>query len=281
MYNIKYVRSDGKELEMNIDTGYIISTMDGVTGHSTEISTAQGYEQLGEAVQAMATGGKQIAIYGYILDGQTEKKKALLQTFLPNTNGRLIWENLYYVDVYVAEAPVVTQTWHSKFSMALFAPYPMWQSETEHLYQLGGITGGFEFPVNYAEPHTFGTTTAQTQFNAKNDGDLAADFRLTIRAGSAALTDFELQNVHTLKKIAFTGTLTSGEYLEVYREGGQLYVRKNGMTDAFDMLDDESTLFELDAGDNVLLFTADSGAAGATVLVSFHSAFAGVLADGV
>ena len=48
MYNIKYVRSDGKELEMNIDTGYIITTMDGVTGHSTTVSTAQGYEQLGE-----------------------------------------------------------------------------------------------------------------------------------------------------------------------------------------------------------------------------------------
>lgn len=77
MYNIKYVRSDGKELEMNIDTGYIITTMDGVTGHSTTVSTAQGYEQLGETVLGMATSGKQIAIYGYILDQQTEKKKSL------------------------------------------------------------------------------------------------------------------------------------------------------------------------------------------------------------
>lgn len=281
MYNIKYVRSDGKELEMNIDTGYTITTMDGVTGHSTTVSTAQGYEQLGETVLGMATSGKQIGIYGYILDQQTEKKKALLRMFLPNTYGKLVWENKYFIDVYVVNAPTISQTRHSSFSMSLFAPNPMWQDEAQSFYQLGGITGGFTFPVNYATPHSFGTTTAQTQFNAKNDGDMAAAFSLKIVAGSGGLSNFGLQNVHTLKSINFTGTLNANEWLDVYRDAGQLYVRKNGAADAFDMLDDDSTLFELDAGDNVLLFTADSGASGATVFVTFNAAFSGVLADGV
>ena len=281
MYNIKYVRSDGLELDMGYAAGYVVASVDGATGHSTTVSTAQGYEQLGETVQGVATGGKQISMYGYILDQQTDRKKALLRAFLPNTHGKLIWESKYSIDVYVTEAPVVTQTRHSKFSMAFFAPYPMWQSTTESFFQLGGITGGFQFPVNYATPHTFGTTTAQTQFNAKNGGDLAADFKLTIRAGSSALTNFGLQNVHTLQKISFTGTLAADEYIEVYKDAGQIYVRKNGATDAFDMLDDDATLFELDAGDNVLLFTADAGAGAATVFIAFSETFVGVLADGV
>ena len=110
---------------------------------------------------------------------------------------------------------------------------------------------------------------------------MAAAFSLKIVAGSGGLSNFGLQNVHTLKSINFTGMLNANEWLDVYRDAGQLYVRKNGAADAFDMLDDDSTLFELDAGDNVLLFTADSGASGATVFVTFNAAFSGVLADGV
>ena len=67
----------------------------------------------------------------------------------------------------------------------------------------------------------------------------------------------------------------------MYKDAGQIYVRKNGTTDAFDMLDDDATLFKLNAGDNVLLFTADTGAGAATVFVAFNETFVGVLADGV
>lgn len=281
MYNIKYIRSDGKELEMNYSAGYLIRTIEGATGHSTTVASSQGYEQIGETVQGVSTLGKQISVYGYILDGQTDRKKALINMFLPNTHGKMVWEDTYYIDVYVAEAPTITQTWHSQFSFALYAPDPMWKRMGESLYQLGGITGGFSFPVNYSEPHTFGMATAATQFNAQNEGDMATSFKLVIRAGSMGLEGFGLQNVHSLKEIRFNGSLLADEYLEVYREAGQIYVRKNGIADAFDMLDDESTLFELDPGDNVLLFTADSGAATASVFISFNAAYAGVLANGV
>ena len=50
----------------------------------------------------------------------------------------------------------------------------------------------------------------------------------------------------------------------------------------FDLNDtDTSDLYSLAAGDNVLLFTADSGASSAKVSITFNESYVGVLADGV
>lgn len=281
MYNLRYIPDSGTEIILTRDYGYLVNTVEGATGHAVSVETAQGYGQIGDTVQGMSTAGQLITIRGRIPHRNTSAKRALLRAFLPLSSGRLVWEDKYYIDVVVRDSPAVSQEKHSTFMMALYAPYPYWRRLAESYYELGGLTGEFSFPVNYSAPHRFGTSTTETQFNAVNGGDSAAQFALTVLAGDSDLTNFAVTNVNTLKALRFTGTLPAGDRLEMYRVSGQLYLRINGVTDAFDLLDDTSDLFELDAGDNVLLFTADSGAMTAKVAVTFNEPYVGVLANGV
>lgn len=280
MYNLRYIPTSGAEIILTYDYGYLINTVDGATGREIEVVTAQGFEQIGETLEGMSLGGQTITIYGKIPKKNTSAKLALLKAFLPLTTGRLVWEDKYYLDVCVKNSPTITQEKHSTFMLALYAPYPYWKKLSESYYELGGLSGGFRFPVNYAEPHRFATSTTETQFNAINGGDSSVRFALTIIAGASDLTDFAVTNVNTLKSLRFSGTLNAGERLEMYREEGQLYIKKNN-ADAFDMLDDTSDLYSLDSGDNVLLFTAASGAADAKVSITFNDSYVGVLANGV
>lgn len=281
MYKLRYTANGGEEIVLDFDHGYIINTVEGATGRTVDVQTAQGFEQIGETVTGMSLGGQLLTINGRIPMQNTSAKRAMLRIFQPLSSGRLYWENKYYIDVVVRDSPQISQERHSTFLLALYAPYPYWQKANQSRYELGGLTAEFMFPINYATPHRFGSTTIETQFNAYNAGDCAASFTLTITAGEAALTNFAVTDVNTQKAIKFIGTLDAGKRIVMYRENGQLYIKIDGTTDAFDMLDDTSDLYSLAAGDNVLLFTADSGASSAKVSITFNESYVGVLADGV
>lgn len=281
MYKLKYVSNEGGEIHLDLEHGYIINTVDGATGRSVTLQTTQGFEQIGDTVTAQSVGGQLITINGRIPLQNTSAKRTLLKVLRPLTNGRLLWEDKYYIDVYVQDSPTISQERHSTFLFSLYAPFPFWQKVAQSRYELGGLTPLFSFPINYATPHKFGDTTIETQFNVFNAGDCAASFALTITAGDSELTNFAVTDVNTQKSIKFIGTLGAGERLEMYHENGQLYLKRNATEDAFDLLDDTSDLYSLSVGDNVLLFTADSGASTAKVSIAFNEAYVGVLADGV
>lgn len=281
MYNLRYVSDSGSEIILTRDYGYLVNTVDGATGRSVNVLTAQSYGQIGDSLQGMSVGGQIITIHGRIPRQNTTAKRAMLRAFLPLTKGRLIWEDRYYIDVAVHDSPSISQEKHSVFMLSLYAPYPYWQSLSQSYYELGGMIPQFRFPINYATPHRFGTSVSGTQFNAINNGDSSVRFSMQILAGNSDLTDFAVTNVNTLKSIRFTGTLSAGDRLEMFREAGQLYLRRNGTEDAFDLLDDTSDLFDLSPGDNVLLFTALEGADDAKVSITFHESYVGVLANGV
>jgi hypothetical protein len=62
----------------------------------------------------------------------------------------------------------------------------------------------------------------------------------------------------------------------VSRENGRLYVQR-GEEDVFAILDENSDLFVLHPGDNVLKMTAGSGLEGLRVSISYNAAEIGVV----
>lgn len=283
MHKLKYVRSDGAALSLLPSYGIYIATVVGATGHSIDISLSQGYQQIGETASEITVAGQAIDIRGYVLDGRTSVKTKILSTFTPLTRGTLIWEDKYFIDVIVKEAPTVTQTRHSKFSLSLYAPYPFWKKSNKNYYQLGGVTAEFSFPVNYATTHRFGTRTGDTYFNCYNAGDMPIDYEISM-SGTVDIVNPSVTDIYRHSAVSFTGTVAVGEVLKMYRENGVLRVTltTSGIeSDAFDMLDDTSDLFQLQPGDNVLRAAADSGEPTMTTLVAFYAAYAGVLANGV
>ncbi len=278
MYDVKYISDTGKTIVFNLTSDSVITTMKGITEHETEISKSQGFGQIGESVNNKAVRGRSVDITGQIIRNNKAAKKAILEAFPPLSSGVLWWENKYRMKVYVKHSPFIQQTTYAKFTLTLFAPYPFWESGEPKVVKTGQTTPLFSFPINYSTAHTFGSTSSMTSANCYVAGNLSAGFSLLLTAKDDVVNPGIL-NLKTQKYLKFIGELKAKEQLKVYKDSGRLHVEKivNGVsTNAFQMLDDTSMLFELQAGDNPIRVSADDGIDYLVASIEYADTFAGV-----
>ena len=97
----------------------------------------------------------------------------------PFTNGRLSFDNGYYIDVYVKDTPTFSPVKNDgRFTMLLYAPFPFFSKADCGKVEFGEVIRGFSFPVNYAEPHIFGLKEDVTEKAIINDGDVSVSFNV-------------------------------------------------------------------------------------------------------
>lgn len=282
MYELLYERSDGKTLSLGLEKNYFIEEITGLSGYSIHIASSQGYQQIGESFGSASIGAQSIAINGSVLYGDRAASEQLLSMFAPLTHGRLYIDGKYFIEVYVKETPALMNRYTNRFSIVFYAPFPFLRSAEKRFYILGAVTPSFSFPVNYAQPHSFGKRSSETQINCYSAGNMPVEFSLEIKAAADVKKPI-ISNIYTGEKLFFED-LSLGQKLRLFREGGILRVvleEEGSEEEAFQLLLEESDLFMLKPGDNVLLAEAASGADALSVTVSFYDAYAGVIPSGM
>lgn len=148
MYHIK-LEVDGRELVLAQSTGYLIDTIDGLTGVETNFKTSQNNIQIGVSVGERTIGGQTLVVRGKILDHNTAAKRALLSFLRPLAKGSLSLYDLpvesgaspYRVtDFIIKSTPKITQETHARFSFELFQPVPIWREQREQTITLAPNT---------------------------------------------------------------------------------------------------------------------------------------------
>lgn len=278
MYNARFVSDNGNTFRFGYEYGTLID-IDPLAGVEVDISTSQGYQQVGETLENMSVGGVERQLSGVIIGDATETKRRMFQVFTPQTTGKLYFNDKYYCNAAVKTVPEIgVKTKNVTYVIDLYCVYPYWMGATEKGYLLGGYTPAFSFPVNYANPHTFGIKSENAFTNCVNDGAVSVPFTAEFTA-TADVENYGLINVTTLEELKINDTLTVGERTKIYRENGRLYLEKTvaGVTsDIFAALDEDSNLFQIYPGDNILMEQADSGGANLMATVSFSDAYPGV-----
>ena len=286
MYDLTFVPDQGNALAMNYENGIIIRHITGATGMTVTTKTAQGYRQVGVSVSAQTVAGRDIIVDGFIFQENAQRKQELIKTFAPFVSGRLYWENRYWIDVVVKDSPTVSQNKHSDFTFRLLAPDPFWRGINKETYVNGDVEKLFSFPINYGDPavHRFGNKSPTGQFSILNSGEESAPLDITIN-GTAKITNPCVTNTQTGDFIQWNSDIEVGETLRIYHENGRIRVT---LTDIFGVannaiayLDDDSSLFSIAVGDNVLSASADSGDTSMAVSISFYPLYSGVLMYGV
>lgn len=283
MYSLRYVRSDGKTIIMTPDSDFLIATVSGVTGYTTNLSTSQGYEQIGNSVDGSSVSGQSININGFVLGIKPEAKQLLLSVFAPQTGGRLYWEDKRWIDVYVKSSPTITQEKNSRFNMSLYAPYPYWRSVQKTTRRLGVVTKMFSFPVNYAKAHKFGEVDMSGAMNCYNNGSAPTVFSVSIKF-KVDVVNPVITCIHCGKFLRLNGTMAAGDFVTITQENGSVIVEKTAegeTVNALDMLDDASDLFQLEIGDNVLQTSADQNGEYMEVVLQYYESWAGVMCSAV
>lgn len=261
--NAVFESDNGKKYVFGVD-GSTVFDMEVSSGVSVDIGTAQGFSQVGESVMDRTIGGRPINVRGVIYKSVSSLKNKMRSVFSPFSKGRLIINDQYYIYVFVQDTPSFSIDKNDgRFAMRLFAPYPFFKSVKQSVKEIGNIEPRFRFPVNYANPHMFGERVNAKYVNVFNGGDVPTPIGFTIRA-SGESENPTITNMETLERLRLNCSLSAGDTVSLYRDyNGVLHVELTNQGGAFDVIhwvDEDSTLFDLAVGDNLLSVTDDADA---------------------
>lgn len=250
--------------------------MDIGAGMSVTLGISQGFTQIGETVQTQSVGGRTIKVTGEMYGDIERRKDDLRNVCAPMTSGRLVFNKEYYIRVYVKASPSFSaKRGDGTFMMQFYAPFPYYSLVAEKVYRIGHTEKHFRFPINYAKTHRFGTRSQAKATDVHNEGDVPVPFRLDVQAEDTC-SNVTVTNMKNLSFLRITGTLNQGERVAVYRDQDNAVRAEltsgTATTDIIDRIDEESTLFELATGENLLTVTEDKGKGKLFVQFSFHPA---------
>ena len=278
MYDIQ-LEINGKTLRMNPGSGYYISTISGLTGVTANLELSQSNSGIGESFSGGSVKGISLQVKGKILDGQTDKQQALLDTVVPLGTGTLsLYEKSdetggrakpYRVtDIVVKSTPTITQELNSKFVFTLYAPSPAWREATVKTVGLDGfasapteVTVAGQVPADYTLKISVTTETKMKEFSLYQDWpDLVY--------GKSLYVNFRKWNAD--------GVSNTDEIL-IKQTNGRLSMTINGVN-ANKCIWTQSGMTRLDVGTHQMLFRAD---AASTATLEFSPSYIGVVYNGV
>ena len=278
MYDIQ-LEINGKTLRMNPGSGYYISTISGLTGVTANLELSQSNSGIGESFTGGSVKGISLQVKGKILDGQTDKQQALLDTVVPlgtgtlslyeksdETGGRA--EPYRVTDIVVKSTPTITQERNSKFVCTLYAPSPAWREATVKTVGLDGfasapteVTVAGQVPADYTLKIAVTTATKMKEFSLYQDWpDLVY--------GKSLYVNFRKWNADGV---------SNTDKILIKQTNGRLNMTINGVN-ANKCIWTQSGMTRLDVGTHKMLFRAD---AASTATLEFSPSYIGVVYNGV
>lgn len=281
MYNFRIETELGNSVFFGPEYG-IVADLDPLSGIDVELSTSQGFQQMGETIDSQSVSGLYRTIKGVVFKDEDRWAGNLLKALPVFTSGKLYFEDSYYCHITISKTPTIVRSKEGKLSFMLqvFCTTPFWYYAKSMNQSFGGYLPAFRFPVNYAEPHRFGVKTSIDFVNCYNEGTVVVPFSVRF-VSTATVSGFGLINIYTGQQLKINDTLSYGEEVIVEFRNNILVVEKiqgSKITDIFSLLDENSELFRLNVGDNLLSVIADAGRDDLITTISFEIAVMGVLA---
>lgn len=280
MYDARIVTDDGKSFGFGYKYGSVFD-ISPLSGTDVNIATSQGFQQIGVTVENQSVGGISRTIKGVFIDRkQTAVMQSMLEALPVFTTGRLYVNDEYYTEIVFKKTPVITRKQNKKvtFSMMVFCKDPFWHKVETSAYNIGDYIPMFEFPVLY-DDHIFAQKNPSSFVNCYNKGSVKVPFKVRFTS-DATVTNPSVINADTLEYIKINRDILLGDVIEVYRENGRLHVdlTRNGVkSDIFADLDENSNLYWIYAGQNIIRLDADDNLQSLVGVVSFSPAYMGVI----
>ncbi len=286
MYTLKYVKESGEIFYF--DPAHRMQyDLDPLSEIPIEISTSQGVTQVGATLENRMVDGIDRVITGHFNGYANERKQEMLYIFSPFSSGRLYFNDKYYCDCVVKSTPAIGSVrWDPGFVIQLYCAYPFWLEDQSVIETMQTYTPCFFFPdptsgeneeYHGYDKHIFAIKNDATFFTIHNDSEVDTRFTATF-VTDGICSNYGIMNIRTMEKLQLNDTLNLYEKVKVYWDNGILKLEKtvDGVTtDIFSCLDEDSDLFWLYQGDNVLQAFAESDQ-WPIVTIEYNNTYAGV-----
>jgi hypothetical protein len=271
LQKLTYTNSLGVELSIARSAPFLIQSFD--TTENVNIYRAKGVLQDGDTYLGNSLDVRDIAIGVVLLSDTKEQLIGLRKQVTKAFNPKLGEGYLTYTDevksikirCIPSKIPFYENNedgiWQSAL-IHLTANNPYWRDLIEIKTEIALWVGSFEFPLELVDGGIeMGFRQPTLIVNVDNTGDTECGLTAQFTA-LATLTNPSILNINTGKYIKILKTMVAGEVVTVTTDYGNKKVTSslNGVTlNAFNFIDLDSTFLQLDVGDNLFRYNAETG----------------------
>lgn len=278
-------------MELNISTRFgtlplwendyfVVSNIDGMTAAAVNVSSNTVYSMDGDRITNMQAQPREIIIdltikqnvsveaaKAYVLQFVKPKQDATLQLkydLRGVEQNRVISGKVSHI-----ELPRFTD--NAVMQITLYCPQPYWEDAEFIVGYISDILNLHHFQIAWAEPLPMGVYNTTRTREIINQGDAAVGMVITLTAQGAVVNPVLYNNL-TGEYIGINDTLAVGDEIVINTIRGQKSITKNGVN-VLSKLRAGSTWLQLDAGSNIFLMDADSGASEMYFALTFKQAY--------
>lgn len=287
-----YTNERGETIEFSHASVYHTNEVSGLSDIRNAIYSINSMGQDGDTYLGNRIQSREIEIVGSIAtrnkDETVTLRRRLNHVLNPQIGATLTYiygDFKRVIDCRVDNAPAYSRkAIFQDYTVQLVCHNPFWREEAESKTDIASWIGGFEFPeplgleIPMEEGWEIGYREPSLIVNVYNGGDVKSGVRIDFRALGTVVNP-SLLNIDTQEFIKVNYTLEVGDVLSVSTYYGQkeVYLKTGGQTiDAFRYLDPDSSYIQLEVGDNLFRYDAESNVAGLEVSIYHNNQYLGV-----
>jgi hypothetical protein len=288
MQKIIFRNSRGRSLEFKNSRPFILTKIEGTGCPQTTILTSKTPNQDGKTHHGTTIEERILTIEGAIFADNVadmyKKRQELCSIFNPKLKGTLTYTNdnsTHEIECTIDSSPTFKESLSNiqHFLIQLFCPNPFWTDELETKKEIAVWMGDFSFPLELIEDGIeMGHRESSFIVNINNSGDVETGMRIELVALATVVNPFIL-NVDTQEYIKIKRTLVVGDRLVINTHFANINVeliKDNITSNVLNYIDLNSTFLQLEIGDNLLRYDADSGSDNLEVSIYYNPLVLGV-----
>lgn len=288
-----YENSRGERITFSIGSKFHVNVQKDVTGISDLTNTIYSTSSMGQHGDTYAGNRiepREIEIEGKIRDAdkgtQLKLRRDALKILNPELDGTLYYvygEFVRKIWAKVKESPRFThEGLFQEFSIVFKCLDPFWKEEQDQRVDVASWLCDWYFPTvilrDDPDSMIFGHREQSVIVDVYNAGHVSTGMRVDFRALGAVVNP-SLFNTETREYIKVNFTMQGGDVITVdtsYGNKGITLLRGGVETNIYRYMDVDSTFLQLDIGDNIFRYDADSGLTNLEVTVNFSQKYLGV-----
>ncbi|MBU3098389.1 phage tail family protein [Clostridium sp. DSM 17811] len=288
MKTLTYINSNGVELVLTNSAPFVLSSFD--ISNDVNIYNSKGVNQDGANYLGNTLDIKDISLEVAIMSNNFEEAANYRNLFNKVFNPKIGEGYLVYKDelkerkikCVINKLPYFDKDSDATLQtclISLTANYPFWNDLLESKEEIALWKGDFSFPLKITSAGIkFGHREPSLIVNVLNTGDVECGMRVEFKA-LATLTNPSILNVNNQEYIKINKTMVAGEVIAVstYLGSKKITSTLNGVvSNAFNYIDFQSTFLQLDVGDNLFRYNADTNLDNLEVSIYYQPQYLGV-----
>lgn len=291
--SLTYVNSRNESITFGVGSQFHVNVIRDASGHanlSDTIYSTNSMGQHGDTYQGVRIEPREITLNGKIKEGdrsvQLNLRRRLLKILNPELDGTLYYQYGAFrrkIGAKVDGSPSFSHPDLAEvFDITFKCLNPFWLEETTRREDIASWIADWYFPtvILRDDPNSmiFGHRQMDVIVDVFNDGHVATGMTVQFKALGEVINPY-LLNVNTREYIKINYTMIAGDVITVNTDYGSKSItllRSGTETNIYRYMDVDSTFLQLDIGDNIFRYDADTGITSLECTILYDQKYLGV-----